>query len=399
LSAITVTRWSNPVQVRVRAELKRLVLPLSLAIALPAQADPAPPPEIAQIPVALLVDLGSGQTLFAHQPNLRFVPASMTKVMTAYVAFELLVHNKLRSDQLYTVGLSTAKIWNGRGTSLYLKGGERVPVDALLHGIATVSANDASVVLAEGYGGSVTIWAALMNAQASRLGMTASHFGTANGWPDKGETYVTASDLVKLSRALIARHPALYHQYFGQKQMLWNGVMQASHDPTIGQVPGADGIKTGHTGEAGFNFLGSAIRDGRRLVMVIAGAHSEEERAKASRALLEWGFSAWDSRQLFADHAPIGTAQVQGGAARQVGLEALQTLFASWPKGENAAISLKIIYKGPLIAPITKGAEVAELEIRAGNAPPSRVPLVAAASVAKAGLFDRLRNGLMSLLA
>ncbi len=383
----------------VGAVLKRILLPIAMVVAAPAPAEPAPPAEIANVPVALLVDLGSGRVLLSRQADLRFVPASVAKVMTAYLAFELIAQGKLRTDQSYVVADQAGHIWNGRGTSLYLKGGDWVPVDSLLHGIATVSANDAAVVLAEGFGGDVAVWTALMNGEARRLGMDSSHFATANGWPDGGATYVTAHDLVILSRAMIARHPDLYRRYFGQKQMMWNGVIQTSHDPTVGVIPGADGIKTGHTAEAGFNFLGSAIRDGRRLVMVVAGAHSEDERSRASRSLLEWGFARWQARQLFADHAVVGTALVQGGDARQIGLAASQALFASYPKGDDAPITLRIRYKGPLVAPIAKGAEVAMLEIRAGTAPPSLVPLLASQSVGKAGLFDRLRNGLMGLFA
>ena len=366
-------------------------------IASAAAADPLPPPEINAIPVALLVDLNSGRSLLSRQADLRFVPASVAKVMTAYVAFELMAQKRLRGDQLYTVSQNTGSTWNGRGTSLYLKPAERVPVDALLRGITIVSANDAAVVLAEGFAGTVPVWTSLMNAQARRLGMASSHFATPNGWPDHGATYVTAHDLTLLSRALIARHPQEYTRYFGQKTMLRNGVIQSSHDPTLGIVPGADGIKTGHTAEAGFNFLGSAIRDNRRLVMVIAGAHSEAERASASRALLEWGFAAWDSRRLFAPLARVGEAMVQGGSARRVALIAPQAIISSWPKGEAAQVSLRIVYKGPLVAPIAKGTEIAELEIRAGDAPPSRVPLIAASSIGKASLFDRLRNGVMGL--
>ena len=237
----------------------------------PGNRNPAPPGQIEAIPVSLLVDLGSGQVLHERSPDLRFVPASMTKVMTAYVAFELIAQGDLLPEQHFFVSPETAAKWNGKGTSMYLRGGESVSVDMLLHGIATASANDASIVLAEGFAGDVRTWTGLMNAQARRLGMEDSHFNTPNGWPDGGKTYVSAADLVKLARALITRHPALYRRYFGQKRMEWHHVTLQSHDPTVGVVAGADGIKTGYTREAGYNFLGSAERRGRRLVMVIGG--------------------------------------------------------------------------------------------------------------------------------
>jgi D-alanyl-D-alanine carboxypeptidase (penicillin-binding protein 5/6) len=239
----------------------------------------------------------------------------------------------------------------------------------------------------------------MMNAAARRLGMTNSHFGTPNGWPDGGATQVSAQDLVTLGEAMVTRYPALYHRYFGQKRMTWDGVTQESHDPTVGVVRGADGIKTGHTEEAGYNFLGSAERDGRRLIMVVAGAHSEAERAAASRALLEWGFSQWRARPLFARGKEVAEARVQAGDVRSVPLVADRAVMAVLPMGERGPIVLKLSYRGPLVAPIAEGARVAELEIRAGEGPPSRLPLFAGAAVGKAGPLDRLVNGIVGLFS
>lgn len=360
---------------------------------------PSSPRETAAIPVTLLVDLGSGQVLTARQPDLSFVPASMAKVMTAYVAFEEMAAGRLTGDRKFTVGDATARQWRGRGTSLDLAAGQSVSTDTLLHGIATVSANDAAVVLAEGYAGTVPAWSSLMNAEARRLGMANSRFGSPNGWPDGGATYVSASDLTRLAQAMITRHPALYRRFFGRKRMLWNGKVLTSHDPTVGVVPGADGIKTGFTREAGYNFLGSAERDGRRLVMVVAGAKSEAQRTAAARALLEWGFSAWDARPLFAAHAPVARAQVQGGNAREVPLVANSAVYAVLPKDGNEPVSLRVVYQGPLVAPIAKGATIAQLEVRVGGGQPGRVPLQAGRAVTKAGFFDRIINGVMGFIS
>ena len=358
---------------------------------------PAPPQEIAEIPVSYLVDMGSGQVLHAQQPDLRFLPASMTKVMTAHLAFELIDQGKLKPEQRFTVRPETAALWNGKGTSMYLRAGESVSVDDLLRGIATASANDASMVLAQSAGGSVAAWVALMNAQARKLGMKNSHFATPSGWPDNGATYVSARDLVTLGMAMIERHPALYRRYFGQKRMQWHGATLQSHDPTVEIVPGADGIKTGHTNEAGYNFLGSAERNGRRLLMVIGGAKTEGQRAVASRALLEWGFTAWKSRRLFAKGEKVGEAMVQEGDARSVPLIAPRAIsHASYLP--NQRIRLRLAYKGPLKAPIARGTQVAQLEIASAQGITSRVPLVTGKAVGKAGPLDRLWNGLMGLV-
>ncbi len=381
-----------------RTFLPAVVLAL-IAEASARAAEPSIPQVVRGAPVALLTDLGSGQVLYGEQAGLRFVPASMTKVMTAYVAFELIGQGKLKTNDRYTVKESTARQWSGRGTSLFLQPGETISVDGLLRGIATVSANDASVVLAEGFAGDVPTWTKLMNAEAGRLGMKDSRFGTPHGWPDNGSTYVSASDLVALSKALIERHPERYRSYFGQKRFTWNGVTRESHDPLVGVFPGADGIKTGYTREAGYNFLGSAEREGRRLVMVIAGAKSEAERAAMSRALMEWGFTAWRRYDLFPARTLVGSALVQDGTARSVGLLAAQDIYAAIPREAAAPASLAIRYNGPLVAPIARGAEIAKLEIRwSAERPPSYVSLTAAKAVPRAGFFHRLLNGLAGLL-
>ncbi len=342
-------------------ELKRIAVPaLLLLAAAPAglaawekefTPNHQPPVSAGAIPVSLVADMGANQLLHARQTDLAFVPASMTKVMTAFVAFELIAAGKLTPEQTFTVSPQAHAAWHGQGTTLWLRPGESVPVDALLRGITTVSANDAAVVLAEGAGGSIAGWAALMNAEAAKLGMTRSHFASPNGWPDGGKTYVSARDLARLAEALITRHPELYRRYFGQKSFAWNGVTQQNRDPTLGVIAGADGIKTGHTNEAGYNFLGSAERGGRRIALVVAGAKTEAERALAARELMEWAFATFDSKPLFAQGALVGSARVQGGDARWVGLRALRPISYVTRKGETAPPKLRIVYRGPWSLP------------------------------------------------
>lgn len=383
-----------------------LLAALSLAVpaAVPASSPPLiplPPREAEAIPVALLYDIGSGQTLFDRRADLRFVPASMTKVMTAYVAFELMRQGKLRPDQLFRVAPGTSARFAASGATMNLRDGEAVSVDMLIRGITTISANDAALVLAEGIAGDVGKWCDMMNAEARRLGMSESHFATPNGWPDGGKTFVSARDLVRLGEALIYRHPALYRRYFGQKTFTWPRADGENHDPVVGVVPGADGIKTGHTREAGFNFLGSAERGGQRLLMVVAGGRSEQERAAASRVLLEWGFAEWQVLPLFAAGKNVAEARVQGGDKRRVALRAPFDVHALLPKmlrPDLRGVRLRLTYQGPIVAPIVKGQKVAELEIAAPGQPAGRVPLYAAESVALAGPLDRLVNGLAGLL-
>lgn len=379
------------------------LLAAAVPMAVPAdspQFSLAPPGATTAMPVVLLHDVGSGRALFERNANLRFVPASMAKVMTGYVVFELIEQGKLRPEQTFRVATGMAARFDASGSSMALKDGEQVSVDRLLQGLLTVSANDAAEVLAEGHAGSVAGWCALMNAEARRLGLTGSHFATPHGWPDGGKTYVSARDLVRLSEALIYRHPELYRRYFGRIRMDLPGGEGRNFDPVTGVVAGADGIKTGHTNEAGYNFLGTAERAGRRLVMVVAGAKSIAERAAASRALLEWGFAEWQTQPLFAAGAPVAEARVQNGAARRVALNAPYAIHAVMPRGTGTgtAPALRLIYQGPLIAPIAKGTKVAELEIAMPDETSSRVPLYAAEAVALAGPLDRLVNGLAGLV-
>jgi serine-type D-Ala-D-Ala carboxypeptidase (penicillin-binding protein 5/6) len=359
---------------------------------------PAPPPGLGTLPVALLVDLGSGRVLYARNPDLRFLPASMTKVMTAYVAFEQMAQGKLARDQVFVVPPETAQQWSGKGTSMYLLPGEKLRTDDLLRGIMTASANDAAIVLAKGHAGDVAGWTALMNDAAQRLGMENSFFASANGWPDGGRTFVSARDLVRLSSALIRRFPADYAAYSGRKQFVWRERVLFSHDPVSGVVAGADGIKTGYTREAGYNFLGSAQRDGRRLVMVTGGARSEAQRAEASRALLEWGFAQWRARPLFAAGQRVALAQVQGGKSATVALTASSGVHATLARTEPAKIGLRTVYSGPIKAPIARGQTIAQLEISIGGGPVSQVPLVAAEAVGAGGPLDRLRDGFWNLI-
>ncbi|GGB98301.1 D-alanyl-D-alanine carboxypeptidase [Novosphingobium endophyticum] len=360
---------------------------------------PAPPPELAPIPVSLLVDLGSGQVLVERRPDVPFLPASVTKVMTAFVAFEEIDAGRLPLDRRFTVKPETSREWFAKGTSMYLTPKDSPTTKELLHGIMTASANDASIVLAEGYAGSVANWTAKMNEAARSLGMTRSRYSTPNGWMDEGHTYVTASDLVKLADAMITRHGALYREFSGRKRYFWRDVSMRSHDPTVGVVPGADGIKTGYTREAGYNFLGSAQREGRRLVMVLAGSPTPKIRDAAARSLLEWGFSQWRARHLFDKGQPVIEAKVQGGDVRTVPLVADRELHASVPVAGNQPVSLSVRYSGPLVAPLRKGEQVGELEIRVGDLAPGKVPLYVGRDVEEAGPLDRLLNGIINIFS
>jgi len=373
---------------------------LSALVAMPARAVPDPGPvqpavpTAAEAPVALLIDLGSGQVIHARNPDARFMPASVTKVMTLYLAFELIAQRKLDPAQVFVMSPDISREWRRKGSTMFLDRGESVRVEDLLLGIANVSANDGAAVLAEGYAGSVAAWTAAMNRTALGLGMTGSHFASPNGWPDEGRTFTTANDLATLARAMISRHPDKFGYYIGRSGFDYKGIAQVNHDPMIGRVPGADGIKTGFTNEAGFSYLGTARRNGQRLVMVLAGVENGRLRARLAKAYIEWGFSAFDRRQLFANGAVVGSARVQGGNARSVGLRAAGPVAINLPRGSDGRLTGTIRYDGPLRAPLIAGQEVATLEVTAEGVAPARVPLYAAESVGTAGPLDRIVNAI-----
>lgn len=382
-------------------------VPLATSSAVPAAVPIAAPPVVSgpfpfteeEVPVALLIDVSAGKVLYSRNPDRRFLPASVTKTMTALVAFDMIAQGQVREDAQLEMKADTFRDWAGKGSRMFLSVGDRARISDLLNGIMNISANDASAMLAVGLAGSIPGWAARMNARAKALGMSGSHFNTPNGWPDEGATYVTASDLVRLGQELLFRHPDLYRRYIGHPGMVWNGIAQPNHDPLLGKVPGADGIKTGFTNEAGYNYLGTVERDGRRLMLVIGAAQSGRIRAKAAQALVDWGYSAWASRPLVGAGNRIGKARVQGGTARSVALVVPRRYALTFPNGQTPpAVTTRIVYKGPIRAPVARGAEVATLEVLTPGQGLARIPLEAGESVGTAGPVDRLVNGLAALV-
>jgi D-alanyl-D-alanine carboxypeptidase (penicillin-binding protein 5/6) len=389
--------------------MPRTILLATAASLLVASAAPAAAPQFdTPAKYAFLIDLSSGATLYAKNADARMPPASMAKMMTTEVAFELIDRGQLTLNKMCTVRPETWQKWHGpaAGSTMFLSPGEQVSVENLLHGIVTLSGNDASVVLAECIAGTEPAFTDQMNALARRIGLTNSHFGTANGWPDDGVTYVTARDLATLARATIERHPKLYQTFYPRPSFTWGktlgsgqDITQANRNPILGKVPGADGLKTGHTDEAGYGFTGSADQNGRRLIEVLAGLPSWNARVQESTRLIQWGFGAWQAKPLFQQGAKVGTAKVQLGSSSDVPLVAPRNLAVTVPAGlSTGSIQTRIRYQGPLVAPVRKGQEVAQLIVTTGDTPPQIVPLVAGEDVGRAGFFGRIWLGLKSLL-
>ena len=376
----------------------------SAAIALPATA--AAPPFETVARVAYMIDLSSGATLYAKDADVHMPPASMAKMMTVHLAFNMIKRGEHKMSETCQVRPETWQRWHGpaAGSTMFLSPGEQVSVQDLLHGIVTLSGNDASVVLAECFAGTEPAWASLMNQEGQRLGLSNSHFGNSNGWPDEGVTYVTARDLARLAQATIETTPDLYKQFYTQTSFTHGRTLganqpitQDNRNPLLGRVAGADGLKTGHTDEAGYGFTGSAVQGGRRIIMVVAGLPTYNSRIEESVKFMEWGFRAWKSQPLFRQGQKVGDARVQLGSDSRVGLVAPRDLAVTLPAGAVANVRVKIVYSGPIKAPIAAGQHIADLVVSTPDTPPQTMPLVAQAQVGTAGFFGRIWTGLTSL--
>jgi D-alanyl-D-alanine carboxypeptidase (penicillin-binding protein 5/6) len=377
---------------------------LLFASAVPAAAPPFETPA----DTAYLIDLSSGAVLYAKNADAHMPPASMAKMMTTEVAFELIDRGQLALNKMCTVRPETWQKWHGpqAGSTMFLSPGEQVSVENLLKGIVTLSGNDATVVLAECIAGTEEAFVQQMNALAKKIGVANSHFCNPVGWPDEGCTYVTARDLATIARSTIEHHPKLYKEFYGLPSFTWGKTMgsgqditQANRNPILGHVPGADGLKTGHTEEAGYGFTGSAEQNGRRLIEVLAGMDSWSDRVQQSTRLIQWGFNAWAAKPLFKAGDKVGTASVQLGSDSEVPLVAPRNLAVTVPAGlSSGRMTMKIRYQGPIAAPIAKGQEVAQLVITTPDTAPQVVPLVAGEEVGRAGFFGRVWIGLKQLI-
>jgi len=348
-------------------------------------------------PFAYLKDLSSGAVLYARAADEQMPPASMAKMMTTHVAFDLIKQGKLKLDQKFRVRPETWEKWHGpaAGSTMFLSPNEEVTVENLLHGIVTLSGNDACVVLAEGIAGTEEAFAEIMNAEAKKMGLKGSVFTNSNGWPDPREV-VTPRDLATIAERTILNHPDLYRKFYARESFTWGATMggapisQPNRNPILGKVAGADGLKTGHTEAAGYGFTGSAEQNGRRLVMVVSGLTSQNQRTQESVRFLEWGFNAFEAKPVLANGKIAARATVFMGDAADVGLTTLASARVTVPKAVVGKVSAKIVYDGPIAAPIAKGQKIGELIVTVADIGEQRIPLVAAEAVGKVGPFGRI---------
>jgi len=355
-------------------------------------------------PIAFLKDMQTGRILLAKDADKRIPPASMGKMMSVYVAFKLIKAGEATLEQPILVREETWKKWNNQGSTMFLDVNSQVSVENLLHGIVTLSGNDACVVLAEGLGGTEANYVALMNREAKRLGLKGSNFANTNGWPDPNE-YVTARDLATIAEATIRDFPDLYARFYQKEGFTWGKTMgsgqaisQGNRNPLLGKVPGADGLKTGHTEEAGYGFTGSAVQNGRRLVMVVAGLPSFGERISTSVDFMNWGFAAWQNIPLGKKGQVMGQVPIAGAADATIAAVAGRDLFVTVPRG--FAMERKTVVQSlpGLAAPLKAGQQVGWAVVTIPGQAPVRAPLVTMVAIEEAGLFRKAWNWLTGLL-
>lgn len=346
-----------------------------------------------QAVTAIMIDGDTGAVLFEKDADRRIPPASMTKLMTAYLVFERLRDNRLSLDDRITV---SEKAWRMQGSKMWIEVGEQVRVEDLLRGLIVQSGNDAAIALAEGLSGSEAAFAQEMNRKAEELGLKDSHFANASGWPDP-EQYMSARDLSVLGMRLIQDFPDYYH-FYSETEFTWADIRQPNRNPLLYRGIGADGLKTGNTVEAGYCLVGTAVQNGKRLLMIITGLPSEKARAEEGERLLSWGFREYASYKLFSAGEVLDQAPVFMGAAESVPLVVPRDLELQMLRSSRAEMTVTLRYQSPLVAPIAQGQEVAVLTIEAPGLKPMDFPVVAGQSVGEMGVFGRMLEGVKSLL-
>jgi serine-type D-Ala-D-Ala carboxypeptidase (penicillin-binding protein 5/6) len=377
------------------------VVGLSLAPVAQAQKKDAPhakdEPQISA-PHAILIDAENGSVLYQHDPDKLIFPASLAKLMTVEYVFHLLKEGKIQLTDEFAV---SEYAWRTGGapshsSTMYAAINSKVPVGDLLRGAIVQSGNDACIILAEGIAGSESNFATKLTERAREIGLEKSVFANSNGLPNP-DTHVTTRELAMLARHIILEYPDLY-PIFGEPEFTWNKIRQYNRNPLLKMSIGADGLKTGFTKEAGYGLVGSAVQNGLRLIVVVNGEKSAKERGDEAKKLLEWGFRSFEQRVLFEADSNVGTAKVYGGADSKVSLIADRQVRVMMPKAGGERLIARIVYTGPVPAPVKKGQQIGAIKVWRGDSVILTQPLRAADDVGKGTLTQRAFDALSEMV-
>jgi len=344
---------------------------------------------------AYVVDITTNTVLLEKQADLPLPPASMSKLMTLNMLFEALQDGRVSLETRFPV---TSRARAMGGSSMFLNENDRPTVEELIQGIIVLSGNDACVVVAEGLSGSEDAFARLMNDRATDLGMSNSTFANASGWPHPNQR-MSMRDLGILTTRMIQEFPE-YYGYFAQREFAFDGRTpdnRFNRNPLLKLGIGADGLKTGHTSEAGYGLVGSAVQGGRRIVFVFTGLTSEKERAEEAERIVNWAFRQFIQKTVLPAGAQVARAKVWMGDVNEIGLVVKQEVSLLLPALERDALSGEVVYRTPLEAPIEKGQQVAELVVTLKELPDAKIPLFADRDVARGGFLPRMRTAIVAL--
>ena len=377
--------------------MRQLFIPLILSLSFMPQliqaAAVAPPPSLA-VKAYLLTDFNSGTIIAMHKKDERVEPASLTKIMTAYVTFDAIQQGHLKLDQTLPV---SEKAWKVEGSKMFIEPNKPVTVDELLHGMIIQSGNDASITLAEGVAGSEEQFAQMMNKQATKLGMTNTRYMNATGLPEKTH-FTTASDLAILATALIRDFPLEYRRLYSVKEYSYNKITQPNRNRLLWLDANVDGMKTGHTESAGYCLISSAKRGDTRMISVLLGAVSEAMRASESQKLLNYGFQFYESTKVYKQNQTINTMRVFKGQDKIVSATIIKDFYLTLPKGDYAKVKANMISQQPLIAPIKAGQTIGKISFTLNGKIINEQKLVAAKSVDEAGFVGRIIDSVKLML-
>jgi serine-type D-Ala-D-Ala carboxypeptidase (penicillin-binding protein 5/6) len=334
---------------------------------------------------AFIIEVDTGSVLLDKGADERMPPASMSKIMTAYIVFDMLKQGRAKLEDQLPV---SERAWRLQGSKMFVPIGGRISIDDLLKGMIIQSGNDACLVLAEGLAGSEEAFVDLMNQKAKEIGLKDSHFANVSGLPDP-DHYMTARDLATLAMRTIKDFPQYYH-YYGDTEYEFNNIKQGNRNPLLYKGMGADGLKTGHTEEAGYSLTASVKREDRRIILVLGGLPTMKARAQESERLMDWAFREFNDYRLFAAGDKVDDGEVWLGSAAKVPLTVSHDLVVTLPRKARKDMKVTVEYDPPIAAPITEGQTVGKVIVTAPDAPPTEAPLVAAASVGRMDPLGRI---------
>ena len=341
---------------------------------------------------ALLIDLSTGETFLEKNSQLRTYPSSMTKIMTALMAFEKIKEGTLSLDQEFLI---SKKAWKMGGSKMFIEVDKKVTVSDLLLGVVVQSGNDASIAIAEGISGSEEIFAIEMNNLAKKIGLSDTNFVNSSGWPNDNH-YTTAQDLAKIAIYTLNEHPEFYKMY-GVTEFKYNGIKQDNRNPLLYSFDGADGFKTGHTQAAGYGLVGSAERGGRRLLLVLNGLETSRSRAQEALRLMDWGFNNFQLVEFYKKNEVVIEADTWLGKKEKVKLSSIKDISVSIPKSHLSDMKVEVLVEEPIQTPISQGDKIGTLQISYQDNQ-LQFPLISSEDIEQKGFFSRITSALKYLV-